>query len=162
MGRIDDRLDELGIELPEPFSPPAGVEFSFDLVRVSGNYAYVSGHGPVDGSRVLVSGKVGDEVSLEEATEAARLTGLSILTSLRSELGNLDRITGWVKALGWVDCAPGFDRTPAVINGFSGLLLEIWGDAGRHARSAVGASALPFGMSVEVEVIAEIDGGTAP
>jgi enamine deaminase RidA (YjgF/YER057c/UK114 family) len=153
---IEKRLDELGLTLPKPFAPPPGVEFKFDLVRVSGGVAYVSGHLPVDGAEVLAQGKVGADVSIEEGYEAARLTGLSILASLRQELGDLDRVTGWVKALGLVNCAPGFSKTPAVINGFSELILELWGEAGRHARSAIGASELPFDVPVEVEAICEV------
>jgi enamine deaminase RidA (YjgF/YER057c/UK114 family) len=157
MGRIDDRLGELGIELPRPFAAPAGVEFKFDLVRVSGGLAYVSGHGPVDGDRTLVAGKVGAEVSLEQATEAARLTGLGMIASLREELGDLDRVGGWAKAFGMVNCAPGFNKTPAVINGFSALVLEVWGpDAGRHARSAIGVAELPFDWPVEIEAVVEV------
>ncbi len=156
MGEIEQRLEKLGLTLPKPFAPPPGVEFKFDLVRVSGGVAYVSGHLPVDGAEVLVHGKVGADVTVEEAYEAARLTGLSILASLEQELGDLDRVTGWVKALGLVNCAPGFSKTPAVINGFSELILELWGDAGRHARSAIGASELPFDVPVEVEAICEI------
>ena len=125
-------------------------------MRLSGGHAYVSGHGPIDGDKVLVAGRVGDEVSLEQGYEAARLTGLSILASLRQELGDLDRVTAWVKALGLVNCAPGFNSTPAVINGFSELIVDLWGAAGRHARSAIGAAELPFDMSVEVEAIVEV------
>lgn len=157
MGRIEDRIAELGIELPQPFAPPPGIEFSFDLVTVSGNLAYVSGHGPTDGAEVLVAGKVGDDVSLEQAARAARLTGLALISSLKQELGELDRVRRWVKALGLVNCAPGFNLTPPVINGFSDLIIEIWGDAGRHARSAIGAAELPFDMAVEVEAIVEIE-----
>ena len=157
MGTIDDRLAELGLELPEPFAPPPGVEFRFDLVRVSGGLAYVSGHLPVNGSEVLVTGRVGGELDLDAGYEAARLTTLSILASLRRDLGDLDRISGWVKALGLVQCAPEFDKPPAVINGFTDLVLELWGDpAGRHARSAIGAETLPFNVPVEVEAIVEI------
>ena len=101
-------------------------------------------------------GKVGADVTPERANEAARLTGLSILASLEKELGDLDRVTGWVKALGLVNCAPGFSGTPGVINGFSDLVIDVWGEPGRHARSAVGASELPFEMSVEVEAIVEV------
>jgi enamine deaminase RidA (YjgF/YER057c/UK114 family) len=158
MGRIDDRLAELGLELPAPFAAPEGVVFKFELVTVSGNHAYISGHGPVDGDRTLVSGKVGDGVTVEEAAEAARLTGLGILASLRAELGDLDRVTRWVKALGLVNAAPGFNKLPAVVNGFSQLLLDVWGDAGKHARSAIGVAELPFDWPVEVEAIAEIAG----
>ncbi len=157
MGTIDDRLGELGLELPEPFAPPPGVEFRFDLVRRSGGLAYVSGHLPVDGSEVLVTGRVGGELDVDQGYEAARLTTLSILASLRRELGDLDRVAAWVKALGLVQCAPGFDKPPAVINGFTDLVLELWGEpAGRHARSAIGADVLPFGVPVEIEAIVEI------
>jgi enamine deaminase RidA (YjgF/YER057c/UK114 family) len=157
MGRISDRLSELGLELPRPFSPPPGVEFPFDLVKVSGGLGYVSGHLPVDGTEVLVAGRVGAELDLEQGYEAARLTGLSIFASLEQALGDLDRVTGWVKALGLVQCAPGFDKPPAVINGFTDLVLEVWGpEAGRHARSAIGAAQLPFNVPVEVEAIVEL------
>ena len=154
MGRIEDRLAELGLELPEPFAAPPGVEFKFDLVHVSGGLGYVSGHLPMNGSEVLMRGRVGDELTLEQGYEAARLTTLSILTSLSAELGELDRVTAWVKALGLVQCAPGFDKPPAVINGFTDLVLDVWGpDAGRHARSAIGAAQLPFDVPVEIEAI---------
>jgi enamine deaminase RidA (YjgF/YER057c/UK114 family) len=156
VGAIEDRLSELGLALPRPFAPPPGVEFKFDLVRVQGELAYVSGHLPVDGDRVLVQGKVDSDVSVEEAYEAARLTGLSILASLKEELGDLDRVRGWVKALGLVNCSPGFSKTPAVVNGFSDLILELWGDAGHHSRSAIGAAELPFDAPVEVEAIVEV------
>jgi enamine deaminase RidA (YjgF/YER057c/UK114 family) len=156
MGRIDERLAELGLELPEPFAAPPGVEFKFEPARVDGGLAYVSGHGPVDGHRTLMSGKVGAELSLEQGAEAARLTGLAIMASLRAALGDLDRITGWARAFGMVNCAAGFNQTPAVINGFSGLVLEVFGDAGRHARSAVGVAELPFDWPVEVEATVEV------
>jgi enamine deaminase RidA (YjgF/YER057c/UK114 family) len=156
MGRIDDRLAELGLELPKPFAAPPGVEFKFDLVQVNGNLAYVSGHLPTDGAEVLVTGKVGADVTVEEGYEAARLVGLAICAGLKQELGDLDRVSRWVKVLGLVNCAPGFSKTPAVINGFSELIMELWGEAGRHARSAIGASELPFDVPVEVEAIVEV------
>ncbi len=159
MGRIETRLAELGIELPEPLEAPPGIEFSFELVTVSGNQAFISGHGPIDGSEVLVAGKVGADVSIEQGYEAARLTGLSILASLKQELGELDRVGRWVKALGLVNCAPGFNLTPSVINGFSDLINEVWGESGRHSRSAIGAAELPFDMAVEVEAIVELVDG---
>jgi enamine deaminase RidA (YjgF/YER057c/UK114 family) len=159
MGRIEDRLTKLGLTLPKPFAPPPGAEFKFEPVRVSGGLAYISGHLPTNGHEVLVRGKVGAELAAADGYEAARLTGLAILASLKRELGELDRVTRWVKALGLVNCAPGFDETPAVVNGFSALVLELWGDAGRHARSAIGAAELPFGVPVEVEAIAGVDGG---
>jgi enamine deaminase RidA (YjgF/YER057c/UK114 family) len=153
MGRIEERLEEMGLELPRPFAPPPGVEFKFDLVHVEGGLAHVSGHGPVNGAETLVQGKVGDDVNPEEGADAARLTGLAILASLRAELGELDRVRRWVKALGLVNCAPGFNRTPQVVNGFSGLILELWGEDGRHARSAIGVAELPFDWPVEVEAV---------
>lgn len=156
MGRIADRLVELGLELPAPFAPPPGVEFPFELVKVSGGLGYVSGHLPADGAEVLVTGRVGDDLDLDQGYRAARLTGLSILASLEQELGDLDRVNGWVKALGLVQCAPGFDKPPAVINGFTDLVLEVWGEAGRHARSAIGAGQLPFNVPVEVEAVVEV------
>jgi enamine deaminase RidA (YjgF/YER057c/UK114 family) len=157
MARVDDRLAELGLTLPRPFAAPPGVEFKFDLVRLSGNVAYISGHGPIDGSDVLMKGKVGSDVTIEQGYEAARLTGLSILASLAQELGDLDRVKRWVKALGLVNCAPGFSTTPPVVNGFSDLILEIWGPAdGAHARSAIGVAELPFDIPVEVEAICEV------
>jgi enamine deaminase RidA (YjgF/YER057c/UK114 family) len=172
MGAIEDRLGELGLELPAPLAAPPGVRLPFELVCVHGGLAYVSGHGPFDGDRLLVTGRVGAEVSVEQAYEAARATGLSILASLKQELGDLDRVTRWIKALGFVKCAEGFNVTPAAINGFSDLILGLcgafdeaerldppghpWGDAGRHARSAIGAGELPFGMPVEVEAIVAV------
>jgi enamine deaminase RidA (YjgF/YER057c/UK114 family) len=157
MGRIEDKLEQLGLELPQPFAPPPGLQFPFDLVKVHGGLGYVSGHLPVNGSEVLVSGSVGDQLTVEQGYEAARLVGLSIFASLAVELGELDRVTGWVKALGLVQCAPGFDKPPAVINGFTDLVLEVWGpEAGRHARSAIGAGQLPFDVPVEIEAIVAI------
>jgi enamine deaminase RidA (YjgF/YER057c/UK114 family) len=153
MGVIEERLGELGLQLPTPAAAPPGVRLPFEFVRVHGDLAYVSGHGPLDGDRVLFTGRVGAEISVEQAYEAARATCLSMLASLKQELGDLDRVTGWLKALGFVVCAEGFNATPAVVNGFSDLILELWGDAGRHSRSAIGAGELPFSMPVEVEAV---------
>jgi enamine deaminase RidA (YjgF/YER057c/UK114 family) len=156
VGAVDDRLAELGLDLPKPFAAPAGVEFKFDLVRVAGGHAYVSGHGPTDGAEVLIQGKVGSDLTVEQGYEAARLTALSILAGLKQGLGGLDRVGGWLKALVLVNCAPGFNATPAVANGFSDLILELWGDRGQHARSAIGAAELPFDIPVEVEAVVEV------
>src|SRR6478735_6163637 len=153
---IEERLKELGLSLPAPAAAPAGVRLPFAPVRVQGDVAYLSGHGPLDGERVLFTGRVGAEVSAEQAYDAARATALSMLAALKLQLGSLDRVTGWVKALGFVWCADGFDATPGVINGFSDLILELWGDAGLHARSAIGAGVLPFGMPVEIEAIVSL------
>jgi enamine deaminase RidA (YjgF/YER057c/UK114 family) len=156
MGRIDERLAELGLELPKPFAAPPGIELKFDLVRVSGGLGYASGHLPTDDPDILITGRVGGELSLEQGYEAARLTALSMLAGLKQELGDLDRVAGWVMVLGLVQCGPGFDKPPAVINGFSDLILDVWGEAGRHARSAIGAGQLPFDAPVEVEAVVEV------
>jgi enamine deaminase RidA (YjgF/YER057c/UK114 family) len=156
MGRIEDRLAELHLQLPRPFAPPPGVKFPFDLVRVSGGIGYVSGHLPADGADVLSVGRVGAELTVEDGYEAARLVGLSIIAGLKAELGELDRVTRWVKALGLVQCGPGFESPPSVMNGFTDLIREVWGEPGRHARSAIGAHQLPFNVPVEVEAIVEV------
>jgi enamine deaminase RidA (YjgF/YER057c/UK114 family) len=157
MGRIEDRLAELGLELPGRFAAPPGIEIKFEFVQLDGNRAWISGHGPMDGDQVLTSGKVGAEVSLEEAQEAARQTGLSILASLAEELGDLDRVTRWLKAIGFVNCAPGFNKLPAVVNGFTELIRDVWGDEGRHARSAIGVAELPLDWPVEVEAYVAVE-----
>ena len=154
MGAIEDRLSELGIELPPPLKIPEGVELPFAFVHVVGDRAIISGHGPqgADGSTVGPFGAVGSDLTVDEGYKAARLVGLSMLGSLQRELGTLDRIGGWVKALGMVRCEAGFAQLPAVINGFSDLVLEVFGpQVGAHARSAVGMASLPFGIPVEIE-----------
>ena len=154
MGIVDDRINELGLVLPPAIVPPAGVVLPFAPVRVVGDRVVVSGHGPqaADGSVAGPFGQVGAEVDIDQAYAAARSTTLSILGSLRRELGDLDRITGWVRIFGMVNSAPGFDRQPAVVNGCSDLLIEIFGpEVGAHARSAVGMAGLPFGIPVEIE-----------
>jgi enamine deaminase RidA (YjgF/YER057c/UK114 family) len=154
---IEERLAELGLELPAPLVAPPGVELPFELVRVSGGHAYISGHVAMDGSEVLFQGKVGADVTVEQAQQAARATGLSMLTALKQELGDLDRVVRWVKALGLVNCAPGFNQTPAVVNGFTNLIVDLWGpEAGAHARSAIGVAELPFDAPVEIEAIVEV------
>jgi enamine deaminase RidA (YjgF/YER057c/UK114 family) len=148
---IADRLRELGIELPPPF-PPAG---NYVACVIDDGLVHVSGHGPISGDQV-VRGKVGADLTLEEAQRAARMTGLSILATLDAELGHLDRIERFVKLFGMVNCAPGFNQTPAVINGCSDLLVDIFGEAGRHTRSAVGMAELPFDIAVEIELTARL------
>jgi enamine deaminase RidA (YjgF/YER057c/UK114 family) len=153
MGAIEDRLAEMGLKLPAPLVAPPAVRLPYESVRIHGEFAYIAGHGPFDGDRQLFSGCVDAELSVEEAYDAARATGLSMLASLKQELGDLDQVKAWIKVLGFVKCAEGFNVTPAVINGFSDLILALWGEAGRHARSAIGAGELPLGMPVEVEAI---------
>jgi len=154
MARIEQRLAELGLALPPPMQAPPGVMLPFPWVRVFGNRAFASGHGPVapDGSPARPLGKVGADLTQEQAYAAARLTGLAILSSLRQVLGDLDRIEAWLRVFGMVNAGPGFNRFPAVINGFSDLILEVFGpEAGAHARSAVGMAGLPFDIPVEIE-----------
>ncbi|GAB4358989.1 MAG: RidA family protein [Gammaproteobacteria bacterium] len=154
MSHIEKKLKSLGFRLPDPLQLPPGVELPFPWVNVRGDRVFVSGHGPLeeDGTLAKPLGQVGGTVSIDEAHDLARKTALSILASLKRELGDLDCITGWCRVFGMVNSAPGFDRQPAVINGFSDLILEIFGPAvGRHARSAVGMAALPFNMAVEIE-----------
>jgi enamine deaminase RidA (YjgF/YER057c/UK114 family) len=151
---IESKLQAMGLALPAPLKLPAGVTLPFPWVRVYGDRAYVSGHGPTnpDGSLAAPLGKVGLDVSVEEAQAAARLTALAILGSLKRELGDLDRVTSWLRVFGMVNSAPGFRQQPAVINGFTLLIVELYGpERGRHARSAVGMAELPFGIPVEIE-----------
>ncbi len=129
------------------------------MVRIVGQRALVSGHGPQtpDGSLALPLGKLGRELDVPQGYHAARLAGLSILASLNRALGDLDRISAWTRVFGMVNSAPGFQQQPAVINGFSDLILELWGpQAGAHARSAVGMAELPFNIPVEIEAEVEL------
>lgn len=156
---IETRLAELGLKLPPAVKPPPGVVLPFRFVHVVGNRALISGHGPQgeDGSMAGPFGKLGRELTVEQGYAAARLTALSMLGSLQRELGDLDRVTQWVRVFGMVASASGFDQQPAVINGCSDLILQLWGDeAGAHARSAVGMAELPFGIPVEIEGEVEI------
>ncbi|WP_436535921.1 RidA family protein [Actinoplanes sp. HUAS TT8] len=154
MSTTADRLTELGLTLPPPMVVPAGVRLPFRTVHVVGDVAYIAGHGPQDADGTLspLRGKVGAQLTLEQAYQAARSTGLSMLASLARELGDLDRIAAWGRVFGMVNAAPGFDRLPEVINGFSDLILDVFGpQVGAHARSAVGQAELPFGLPVEIE-----------
>jgi len=157
--QIESRLAALGLVLPAPIQVPPGVRLPFADVRIRGNRAYIAGHGPQhpDGSLAGPFGKVGAEVSVDEGYQAARLTALSILGSLQRALGDLDRIAAWLRIFGMVNDAPGFAQQPAVINGCSDLILEVFGpDIGAHARSAVGLAELPFRLPVEIEAEVEI------
>ncbi len=151
MGRIDDRLAELGITLPEPF-PPVG---NYTSSSRTGDLLFVGGHGPIDGSNSIV-GKVGTDLTLVEGRNAARVTALSILATMRADLGSLDHVDQIVKVFGMVNVGGAFDETPAVIDGCSDLLVDVFGERGRHTRSAVGLAALPFGIAVEIELIARV------
>ena len=154
MSTVEDRLHALGYVIPEPLKLPPGVALPFPWVRVVGTRAFISGHGPTnaDGSLAEPLGKVGSQVTQEQAFVAARLTGLAILGSLKRELGSLEHIACWTTVFGMVNSAPGFNRQPAVINGFTELILAVFGpERGAHARSAVGMAELPFNIPVEIE-----------
>ena len=159
--QIEARLEELGLVLPQQLEAPPGLHLPFSWVRVRGDRAYVSGHAAMnpDGSLAGPFGQVGAEISVEQGYEAARLTALAVLGSLKRALGDLDRVTAWLKVFGMVNSAPGFAQQPNVINGFSDLILEVYGpEAGDHARSAVGMAGLPLGLAVEIEAEVEIRG----
>ena len=149
----DARLAELNISLPK--APRPGGTYS-PVVQI-GTLLYVSGHGPLleDGS--MITGRVGADLTEEQGRDAARQVGLTILATLKSHLGSLDRIKRWVKVLGMVNATPEFDHHPQVINGFSDLMVQIFGDSGRAARSAVGMGSLPSNIAVEVEAILELN-----
>jgi enamine deaminase RidA (YjgF/YER057c/UK114 family) len=148
----EDRLAALGIELPVPPPPLA----TYVRAVTSGNLVFVSGHGTYSNGDYRHIGKVDSQISVDEARLAARLVILNALASLRAEIGSLDRVTRIVKLLGMVNSDPDFTRQPEVINGASDLLVEVFGDRGRHARSAVGMASLPLGIAVEIEMIVEI------
>ncbi|MBM3940338.1 MAG: RidA family protein [SAR202 cluster bacterium] len=152
MGAIDDRLRELGITLPKPLRPVANYLPGYRV----GNLVFLSGVGPRTSAGELISGKLGADCTVERGYEAARWCGLHLLTNLQGIVGDLDKVVHFVKLLGMVNATPDFKDTPAVINGCSDLLVEIFGERGKHGRSAVGMGTLPFGMAVEIEGIVEV------
>ena len=150
----ESQIAALKLQLPNP--PKAGGIYK-PVVQV-GNICYVSGHGPLKVDGTLITGKVGAEVTEEQAKEAAKVTGLALLASLKAHLGSLDRVVRLVKSLGMVNAVPDFSRHPQVINGYSELMREIFGENGVGARSAVGMGSLPGNISVEIEAIFEVVG----
>jgi len=158
MSSVAEKLISLGLVLPKAIQLPPGVVLPFRPVCVRGNRAYVSGHGPLnaDGTLAPPFGKVGRDLSVEQGYRAARLTALAMLGSIERELGDLDRVRAWTRVFGMVNSATGFNQQPRVMNGFSELILELFGpDVGAHSRSAVGMAELPFDLPVEIE--AELD-----
>jgi enamine deaminase RidA (YjgF/YER057c/UK114 family) len=146
------RIKSLGIHLITPTAPIANY---VKAVRV-GNLVYLSGHGPDKPDGGLVTGKVGSDLTLEQAKDAARLTAISLLSSLKAEIGNLNKVKRIVKVLGMVNAVPAFEQHPQVINGCSDLMVEVFGENGKHARSAVGMGSLPKNIAVEIEMIVEL------
>ena len=153
MGKIDDRLAELGITLPTPAKPVANY---VPWVR-TGNLVFISGQGAMADGKILYQGRLPDMISLEDGVKSARLCAINVVAQLREACGgDLDKVKRVVKLVGFVNAAADFADHPRIINGASDLMVEIFGEAGRHARSAVGAPSLPFNISVEVEAIVEI------
>jgi len=150
---IDQKLTELGIELPKTPKPLANY---VNAVRVD-NTIYLSGKGPRKSDGTFITGKVGKDLTVEEAQQAARLVGVNQLAALKEFIGDLDKVKRIVKVLGMVNCTTDFTQQPTVINGFSDLMVEVFGDKGRHARSAVGMGSLPANIPVEIEMIVEIE-----
>ena len=153
--QVENRLKEMGIELPPAVAPVANYVPS---VR-SGCLVFLSGHGPFDEAGALITGKVGADLTVEQGYQAARRVGIGLLGSLKAEIGDLDKVKRVVKLLGLVNCPPEFADQPKVINGASDFLVEVFGEKGKHARSAVGTNALPMNIAVEIEMIVEIEGG---
>lgn len=149
----EKRVQELHLTLPPAPKPVAVYK---PAVR-AGNLLFVSGHGPLKADKTLILGRVGENLTTEQGKEAARQTGLAILATLRDTLGSLDKVKRLVKSLAWVNCTAAFVDTPAVINGYSELMRDVFGDVGVGARSAVSAHTLPGGMAVEVEAIFEVE-----
>jgi enamine deaminase RidA (YjgF/YER057c/UK114 family) len=149
---VEKKLKELGISLPAPPKPVANY---VPAVR-AGNLLFVSGHGPYNDGKSILSGKLGKELTVEEGYKTARNVALNCLASVKATLGDLNKVKRVVKLLGMVNCTEDFKDQPKVINGASDLLVEVFGDAGRHARSAVGMQSLPNGIPVEIEMILEV------
>lgn len=150
------KLETLGLSLPPIPQPVANY---VPLVR-TGNLLFVSGHGPgvvTDGKLSFIQGKLGKDLDVEQGYDAARQVMLNVLQSVKQELGDLDKVKRVVKLLGFVNCTPDFPDQPKVINGASDLLVDLFGERGRHARSAVGMQQLPFGIAVEIEMVVEVD-----
>jgi len=158
--QVEAKLQEMGLELPAPIKVPPGFTIPFSWTRVRGNRLYISGHAPLeaDGTYSGPSGKVPSEVSLEEAQQVARKVALAMLSSVKRELGDLDRVTAWLMINGMVNANPGYPQTTLVINGFSEVILELYGpEIGQHARTAVGMAALPFNSPVIVAAEVEFE-----
>jgi len=148
----EQKLKELGIVLPQPPKPVANY---LPAVRI-GNLLFVSGHGPYDDGNTKMSGKVGRELTVEEGYQVARNVAINCLASVKATIGDLDKVRRVIKLLGMVNCTDDFKEQPKIMNGCSDLLIAIFGDAGKHARSAVGMQALPNQIPVEIEMILEI------
>lgn len=150
--KVEEKLKSMGLTLPEPMEPLA----NYVTAVVDGQLVYTSGAGCFEKGKLKYQGKVGAEITLEQGYDAARITMLNLLSAIKSKIGDLDRVERVIKVLGFVNSAPDFYRQPEVINGASDLLVELFGDRGRHARSALGTSNLPMNIPVEIEMIVKI------
>ena len=153
MDSVENKLDKLGLSLPDSPSPVANY---VPVVNTAVGFVYTSGQIPKRSDGSLITGKLGENLTVDDGYEAAKLTTLSLLSSLKQEIGNLERIKRIVKLLCMVNCTPDFDQQPHVANGSSDLLVELFGEKGRHARSAVGVVSLPMNVCVEIELIIEV------
>ena len=151
--KIEEKLAQMGLSLPTPAAPAGNY---IGAVQV-GNLLFVSGHGPRRQGEAYITGKVGRDLTTEQAYEAAKIVMLNCLASVKREIGDLDRVKRIVKLLGMVNCTEDFTEQPKVINGASDLLVALYGEAGRHARSAVGMQQLPMSIPVEIEMVIEVD-----
>ena len=154
MSQAEERLQQMGLKLP---TSPAPVANYVPAVR-TGNLVFLSGVAPRTADGAMITGKLGKDLTVEQGYEAARHCGLNLLANLKGQIGDLDKLGRIVKLLGMVNSAPEFADQPKVINGASDLFVEVFGDKGRHARSAVGMGALPMGIAVEIEMIVEVEG----
>ena len=152
--QVEARLKKLGIDLTAAITPVA----NYVPAAKTGNLIFLSGHGPLKEDGTLITGKVGADLTAEQGYETARRIAIGLLGTLKAEIGDLDAIKRIVKLLGFVNCTAEFADQPNVINGASDLLVEVFGEKGKHARSAVGTNALPFNIAVEIEMIVEIEG----
>ena len=154
MNDPEKKIMELGLKLPDPIKLPSNLELPFSFINLRGNRALISGH-PRQGNDGSINGpygQVGTNLTTDEAKSAAKEIGLSILANIKQEIGDLSRITSWVRVFGMVNSAPGYDEQHIVINGFSELILEIFGsEIGRHSRSAIGVAGLPMNLAIEIE-----------
>ena len=150
---VEARLQELGIVLPEVGEPIA----NFVPAVRTGNLVFVSGQGPMQENGEWITGKLGSDLTIEEGYAAARLTGVHLLAALKSEIGDLNKVKRIVKVLGMINSDPNFTDQPKVVNGFSDLMVEVFGAKGKHARAAVGMGSLPFGIPCEIEMIVEVE-----
>lgn len=149
----EEKLKSMGIELQTPAPPTA----NFVRAVRTGNLVYLSGHGPSRGDGTSVQGKLGKDLTISEGQEAARLTGIALLSSLKAEIGDLNKVKRLVKVLGMVNATTDFDQQPQVMNGFSDFMVAVFGEKGKHARSAVGMGSLPNNIAVEIELIVEVE-----